>query len=60
MIQAIIFDLDGTLVQTKRLKALSYAKAVIELCPNVVSEAQVLEAFKDNVVLIEQERTEWI
>jgi beta-phosphoglucomutase-like phosphatase (HAD superfamily) len=25
MIRAMIFDLDGTLVQTERLKALSYA-----------------------------------
>lgn len=45
MIRAMIFDLDGTLVQTERLKALSYAKAVIELCPDEVSEAQVVEAF---------------
>jgi beta-phosphoglucomutase-like phosphatase (HAD superfamily) len=28
MIQAIIFDLDGVLVQTEKLKALAYAKAV--------------------------------
>ena len=26
MIQAMIFDLDGTLVQTEKLKALSYAR----------------------------------
>lgn len=44
MIQAMIFDLDGTPVQTERLKALSYARAVIELCPQEVSETEVLEA----------------
>ena len=43
MIQAMIFDLDGTLVQTEKLKALSYARAAIELCPHEVSEEQVIE-----------------
>ena len=28
----MIFDLDGTLVQTEKLKAQSYAHAAIELC----------------------------
>jgi HAD superfamily hydrolase (TIGR01509 family) len=51
MIRAMIFDLDGTLVQTERLKAISYAKAVIELCPRQVSEEQVIEAFKEVVGL---------
>ena len=55
MIQAMIFDLDGTLVQTERLKALSYAKAVAELCPHEVSEAQVVEAFKEVVGLSRRE-----
>jgi HAD superfamily hydrolase (TIGR01509 family) len=49
MIQAVIFDLDGTLVQTEKLKALSYARAVIELCPHEVSEEQVIGAFKQVV-----------
>ena len=40
MNQAVIFDLDGTLVQTERLKALSTARAVAELCPGAVSEAE--------------------
>jgi beta-phosphoglucomutase-like phosphatase (HAD superfamily) len=44
MIRAVIFDLDGTLVQTERLKALSYARAAVELCPYTVGEDQVLEA----------------
>ena len=47
MIKAMIFDLDGTLVQTEKLKALSYARAAIELCPVEISEEQVVEAFKD-------------
>lgn len=51
MIKAVIFDLDGTLVQTERLKALSYARAAVELCPYTLSEAQVVEAFKEIVGL---------
>lgn len=46
MIEAMIFDLDGTLVQTERLKALSYAKAAIELCPVCVTEEEVIEGFR--------------
>lgn len=49
MIQAMVFDLDGTLVQTERLKARSYARAAIELCPYTISEDEVLEAFKEVV-----------
>ena len=33
VIQAVIFDLDGTLVETEELKALSYARAARELRP---------------------------
>ena len=55
MIRAMIFDLDGTLVQTERLKALSYARAAVELCPHELSEAEVVEAFKDVVGLSRQE-----
>lgn len=47
MIRAMIFDLDGTLVQTERLKALSYARAAVELCPYKLSERDAVEAFKD-------------
>jgi beta-phosphoglucomutase len=54
MIRAVIFDLDGTLVETEELKALSYARAAIELRPDL-SEAQVMEAFKDVVGLSRQQ-----
>lgn len=50
-IRAMIFDLDGTLVQTEKLKAISYARAVQDLCSDKVSEAQVIEAYKNVVGL---------
>lgn len=49
MIRAVIFDLDGTLVQTEKLKAISYARAAVQLSPRIVDEKQVIEAFKDVV-----------
>ena len=49
MINAMVFDLDGTLVQTERLKARSYARAAVELCPRAVSEGEVINAYKDVV-----------
>jgi beta-phosphoglucomutase len=55
LIKAIIFDLDGTLVQTERLKAISYAKAAVQLCPRDIREEQVMEAFKDVVGRSRQE-----
>ena len=55
MIRAMIFDLDGTLVQTEKLKALSYARAAVELCPYEIKEKEVIEAFKDVVGLSRQE-----
>ena len=51
MIGAMIFDLDGTLVQTEKLKATSYAKAAVELCPRELQEEEVFEAFKEVVGL---------
>ncbi len=51
MIRAMIFDLDGTLVQSERLKALSCARAVVELCSDEISETAVIEALKDVVGL---------
>lgn len=55
MIKAIIFDLDGTLVQTEIVKAYSYAKAINQLSNNAVSEEDVIESFKSNVGLARQE-----
>ncbi len=49
MISAIIFDLDGTLVQTEILKAVSYGRAAEQLSLGAVSEASVVDAFKDVV-----------
>jgi beta-phosphoglucomutase len=51
MIRAMIFDLDGTLVQTERLKALSYALAVLDLRSDEITEAMVIDAFADVVGL---------
>lgn len=55
MINTMIFDLDGTLVQTERLKALSYARAAVELCPHDLEEAAVVAAFQDVVGLSRRE-----
>ena len=44
MIKAMIFDLDGTLVQTEPLKNLAYLHAARELSSNTVDEAELLEA----------------
>ncbi len=54
MIRAVIFDLDGTLVETEELKGLSYARAAVELRPEL-READVVEAFKNFVGLSRQE-----
>src|ERR671915_1529424 len=48
MIRAFVFDLDGTLVETEELKALSYARAAAELHPDL-NEAEVVAAFGDLV-----------
>jgi len=55
MIEAVVFDLDGTLVQTEKLKAISYARAVTDLCPHDVEEEQVIEAFREVVGLPRRE-----
>ena len=55
MINAMIFDLNGTLVQTEKLKPLSYARATVELCPRALNEDEVIEAFKDVVGLSRRE-----
>jgi beta-phosphoglucomutase len=54
MIRAFVFDLDGTLVETEALKALSYARAAVELRPDL-DDKEVVEAFKDFVGLSRQE-----
>jgi len=54
MIRAFVFDLDGTLVETEELKALSYARAARELRPEL-SEADVIDGFEDLVGLSRQE-----
>lgn len=54
MIKALIFDLDGTLVQTEVLKAKSYARAAVEL-DRSLTEDEVIEAFKDYVGLSRKE-----
>jgi len=56
MIRATIFDLDGTLVQTERLKALSCAHAAVELCPHNLTEAELVEAFKEVVERMHTEK----
>ncbi len=49
MIRAVIFDLDGVLVRTEELKALSYARAAVRLCPDKVNEAVAVEAYRETV-----------
>ena len=47
-VRAVLFDLDGTLVETEVLKAQSYARAAEELRPDV-READVTAAYDDLV-----------
>ncbi len=49
MISAVIFDLDGTLLETEELKALSYARAAVELRPGL-REDDVTAAYADDLV----------
>ncbi len=51
----MIFDLDGTLFQTERIKALSYARTAAERSPHEISADLVLDAFKEVVGLPGQE-----
>ncbi len=51
MIKAILFDLDGTLVQTEVLKASSYAKAINLLTNAIVKEERVMAVFENYVGL---------
>lgn len=54
MIEAVIFDLDGTLVETEEIKARSYASAATLLRPELDEEA-VRAAFTDLVGLARRE-----
>src|SRR5947199_9353014 len=58
MIKAVIFDLDGTLVRTEDLKALSFARGAVALRPSDLDEATVIEAYKEVVGLSRQEVSE--
>ncbi len=49
MISAVLFDLDGTLVETEELKAVSHARSVAELKPDV-PEDEVISAYADDLV----------
>ena len=49
MISAIMFDLDGTLVQSEKLKALSYAMAVQRLRRLSEPENRAIEAYREIV-----------
>ena len=42
MIRAVVFDLDGTLIDTEPLKGLGYARAASELSPGAVDEAEMV------------------
>jgi len=55
MIAALVFDLDGTLVQTEVLKAKSYARAVANLSAGNIKEARVIDAYRTVVGLSRQE-----
>jgi beta-phosphoglucomutase len=49
MIRAVIFDLDGTLLETEQLKAESYARAAVQLKPGFFTEAEAVAAFAEFV-----------
>ncbi len=49
MIRAILFDLDGTLVQSERLKAQAYAMAVQNLLGLPEPDARAIEAYRQVV-----------
>lgn len=51
MIKAIVFDLDGTLIQTEVLKAKSYAIAISNITKGTVTVQHVLDRFSNYVGL---------
>jgi HAD superfamily hydrolase (TIGR01509 family) len=58
VIEAIIFDLDGTLVQTEPAKALSHARAVAQVSPDGLREEQVLPGLQDQYGVSERRTAE--
>jgi len=50
VIRAMIFYLDGTLIQMERLKALSDARTAIEPCPFALTEREEMAGFKKESV----------
>jgi len=60
MILAVIFDLDGTLVKTERLKAQSYAQAALELGQGTFGEQDVINAYRGVVGLSRQEMAQYL
>jgi beta-phosphoglucomutase len=49
MIRAIMFDLDGTLVQSEKLKAQSYAIAAQRLLGSAEPDARAVETYREIV-----------
>jgi beta-phosphoglucomutase len=49
VISAVLFDLDGTLVETEELKAISHGRTVAELRPDV-SEDEVADVYANDLV----------
>ena len=49
MIRAMMFDLDGTLVQSEKMKALSYANAVQEILGLDAPDERAIEAYREIV-----------
>ena len=60
MIKAILFDLDGTLVQSEKLKALSYAKAVQQLRGLPEPEPQAIDAYREIVGASREEASRFV
>ncbi len=60
MIKAVIFDLDGTLVETETLKGQSYAKALKELSNGKIAESEVMSIFGEVVGRSREEVAEYL
>lgn len=60
MIRAFLFDLDGTLVQTEKMKALAYAIAVQRLRNLNQPDEQAIEAYKEIIGAQQNVASEYI